>query len=98
MIDKMARGIAKHPKTVLIVCLILLIPSIICYLNTFVNYDILSYLPEDLNSVQGEHILDKTFNNAASAIVVIENEDQNRCQAEGRNFRNRRSKQCYVGR
>ena len=40
MIDKMARGIAKHPKTVLIVCLILLIPSIICYLNTFVNYDI----------------------------------------------------------
>lgn len=76
MIDKMARGIAKHPKTVLIVCLILLIPSIICYLNTFVNYDILSYLPEDLNSVQGEHILDKTFNNAASAIVVIENEDQ----------------------
>lgn len=36
----------------------------------------MSYLPEDLNSVQGEHILDKTFNNAASAIVVIENEDQ----------------------
>lgn len=76
MIDKIARGIANHPKIVLIVCLILIIPAAFGYFNTFVNYDILSYLPEDLGSVQGEQILDNTFNNAASSIVVVKNEDQ----------------------
>lgn len=76
MIDKIARGIANHPKIVLIVCLILIIPAAFGYFNTFVNYDILSYLPDDLGSVQGEQILDETFHNAASSIVVIENQDQ----------------------
>lgn len=79
MIDKMARGIAKHPKTVLIVCLILLIPSIICYLNTFVNYDILSYLPEDLNSVQGEHILDKHSITLQVPLLLLKTRIKNRC-------------------
>ena len=55
---KLAKWIAYHPKTVLIVCLILIIPSIIGYFLTGVNYDILSYLPENLESVQGEQILD----------------------------------------
>ena len=50
---KLAKWIAYHPKTVLIVCLILIIPSIIGYFLTGVNYDILSYLPENLESVQG---------------------------------------------
>lgn len=76
MIDKIAKGIANHPKLVLIVCLILIIPAAFGYFNTFVNYDILSYLPADLGSVQGEQILDNTFKNAASSIVVIKNEDQ----------------------
>ena len=58
---KLAKWIAYHPKTVLIVCLILIIPSIIGYFLTGVNYDILSYLPENLESVQGEQILDENF-------------------------------------
>ncbi len=72
MIDSIARWIAKHPKIVLIVCLILIIPSAIGYFNTFINYDILTYLPTDLNSVQGEQVLDETFHNAASAIIIVE--------------------------
>lgn len=75
MIDKIAKGIANHPKIVLLVCLLLLIPSAIGYFNTNINYDILTYLPEDLDSVQGERVLDQTFHNAASAIIVVENTD-----------------------
>lgn len=63
---------AKHPKTVVLIAVILLIPSLIGFLCTRVNYDIMSYLPDNLSSVQGEKILDETFNNAGMSILVIE--------------------------
>lgn len=64
---------AKHPKTVLIAALLLLIPAFLGFFGTKVNYDILSYLPDDLESVQGEQVLDKTFNTAGISIVITEN-------------------------
>ena len=51
---KFAKFISHHPRLVLLVMTLLLIPSIISYKNTGVNYDILSYLPADLNSTQGQ--------------------------------------------
>ena len=42
-------------------------------IGTKVNYDILSYLPDELESVQGEQVLDKTFNTAGISIVITEN-------------------------
>ncbi len=72
MIDKMAGFIARHPKTILIAATLLLIPAVIGFVTTRINYDILTYLPKDLNSVQGEQILDKTFNDAAIAIITVE--------------------------
>ena len=63
---------AKHPKTVVLIAVILLIPSLIGFLCTRVNYDIMSYLPDNLSSVQGEKVLDETFNNAGMSILVIE--------------------------
>lgn len=68
---KLSRWIAYHPKTVMIICLILIIPSIIGFIMTGVNYDILSYLPEDLESVQGNEVLDKTFHNSASSFIIV---------------------------
>lgn len=68
---KLSKWIAYHPKTVLIVCLILIIPSVIGYFATGVNYDILSYLPENIESVQGEQILDATFHNSASSFIIV---------------------------
>lgn len=68
---KLSKWIAYHPKTVLIVCLILIIPSVIGCFATGVNYDILSYLPEDIESVQGEQILDETFHNSASSFIIV---------------------------
>lgn len=70
---KIALWEAKHPKTVLIAALLLLIPAFLGFFGTKVNYDILSYLPDDLESVQGEQVLDKTFNTAGISIVITEN-------------------------
>ena len=71
--NKLSVFITKHPKTIVIIALILLVPSIIGYALTGVNYDILSYLPEEINSVEGEKILDETFHNASSVMLVVEN-------------------------
>ena len=67
-----AKFISYHPKLVAIIAVLLLIPSAIGYINTFVNYDLLSYLPEELDSVKGEVVLDKTFNCASMSFLVID--------------------------
>ncbi|MBR5424543.1 MAG: MMPL family transporter [Clostridia bacterium] len=85
MIRKIAQFISSHPKTILLIATLLLLPAIVCYLATNVNYDILTYLPEDLESVQGERILDETFNDAAMAMIVTEDyelRDVSRMKAE----------------
>ena len=69
---RIAKFIAYHPKTITIITVLLLIPAAIGYINTFVNYDILSYLPGDLDSVKGENELDETFNSASMSFLVIE--------------------------
>ena len=66
---------AKHPKIVIAIAVALVIPSIIGFIMTRVNYDIMSYLPDSVESVQGEEILDKTFNNASMSIIVVEKSD-----------------------
>lgn len=69
---KLALWEARHPKTVIIAAVLLLIPAIIGFFCTRVNYDIMSYLPDTFESVQGEQILDKTFNNAGISIIVFD--------------------------
>ena len=69
---KIALWEAKHPKTVLLLAVLLLIPALIGYVCTGVNYDILSYLPDELESMQGERVLDETFNTAGISIVRTE--------------------------
>ena len=70
---KIALWEARHPKLVLLIALLLVIPAAIGFFTTGVNYDILSYLPDDLESVQGEELLDKTFGTAGISIVITEN-------------------------
>lgn len=72
MIKKIARWEAYHTKTVILIALMLLVPSFIGFMGTKVNYDVLSYLPEELESVQGEMVLDKTFNYAGMSMVIVE--------------------------
>ena len=72
---KIANFISHHAKLVLLVMTLLLIPSWIGYKNTGVNYDILSYLPSDLESTQGQEILDKDFKNAATGMLILKGSD-----------------------
>ncbi len=72
---KISKFISYHPRLVLLVMTILLIPSWIGYKSTGVNYDILSYLPANLESTQGQEILDKDFKNAATGMLILKGDD-----------------------
>lgn len=65
--------VCKHKKIILVISILLLIPSIIGIKATKINYDILVYLPSDIETVQGENILSEDFNMGAFSIVVLEN-------------------------
>ena len=71
--QKISSFIVKHNKLILIIAIILLIPSIIGYKATRINYDILTYLPDTIKTVQGEDILSKDFKTGAYSIVVLDN-------------------------
>ncbi|WP_431520950.1 efflux RND transporter permease subunit [Clostridium paraputrificum] len=70
--NRISKFIADHAKSVIVVSLLLLIPSVIGFINTRVNYDLLSYLPQNLDSTKGEDILDKTYSDASIGIVIVE--------------------------
>lgn len=72
MINSFATKITKHPITVILIALLLLIPSFLGLIFTPVNYDILSYLPDDLDSAKGLTILDEEFHEASMAIIVAD--------------------------
>ena len=71
MITRAASWITKNPKRVMLIAILLLIPSLLGFIFTPVNYDILSYLPDELDSVKGINILDKDFNEASMGIIII---------------------------
>ncbi len=73
MVNRFSRFAAYHPKQIIAVALILIIPSLIGIAKTKVNYDLLSYLPKELDSVKGEKILDEVFESAGSALLIVEN-------------------------
>ena len=72
MITKLAHWLTQRPKKVLALAILLLVPSLLCFIATKVNYDVLSYLPEDVPSVQGEQLLEEPFHAAATSMLVVE--------------------------
>ena len=73
MLQKIAKLLTRKFSVVILLAVLLLIPSVIGELNTDVNYDILSYLPEDLDSSKGQQILEDPFHMAAVNMLVVEN-------------------------
>lgn len=69
---KFGEWVSKHKTFVLIFGIILLIPFAIGYLNTRVNYDILSYLPKDINTMVGQDILKEDFGKGGFSFVMVE--------------------------
>ena len=64
--------VCKHKLLIVIVTLILMIPALLGYILTDINYDILVYLPSDIETLKGEHILTDDFNMGAFSIVIAE--------------------------
>ena len=71
--NKLGELICKHKWLIVIVSFLLLIPSIIGYYKTKINYDILVYLPSDIETLKGEHILTDDFHMGAFSITIVEN-------------------------
>ena len=71
--ERFARWIVKHRKTVLVIAVLLLIPSVFGAIGTYINYDILTYLPPELDSMIGEEYLEDDFKTASTAMITIEN-------------------------
>lgn len=68
--ENIAKCIVRHRNKILILAIALLIPSVFGYLNTKINYDILSYLPQDCESMKGQNILDEKYHLASVGIMV----------------------------
>jgi len=68
----LGKWITKHKNIILLIALILLVPSAIGYVNTRVNYDVLSYLPATLETVEGQDILVDEFGMGAFSMVIAE--------------------------
>lgn len=69
---KFAHLIVKFRKAILVISVLLLIPSAVGAVSTNINYDILTYLPSDLDSMVGEQYLENDFNLASSAMITVE--------------------------
>lgn len=69
---KFGEIIAKHKRLILVLALVLIIPAIIGMKTTRINYDILVYLPEEVETIQGENILSEEFNMGSFTVIIVE--------------------------
>ncbi len=80
---KIGKGVVKCRVMILILSVLLLVPSAIGYFNTRVNYDILSYLPSEIETMKGQEILKDEFGIGAFSLCVVEGmEDKDVCSLE----------------
>ena len=70
---KFGRIITKYKKLILIIAIILIIPAILGMKATRVNYDILVYLPDDVETIKGENILSEDFNMGSYSVILVNN-------------------------
>lgn len=71
MLQKIARTLTRRPKLVVLIAVLLIIPCIIGAAATKVNYDILTYLPPEVDSAKGEKLLEEPFHNAATSMLIV---------------------------
>lgn len=69
---KLGEKIVKLHIPILILCVLLLVPSVMGMINTRINYDMLTYLPEGIDTVKGQDILLNEFGKGAFSLIMIE--------------------------
>ena len=70
---RLSKAVVKHRVLILIIALVLLVPSVLGMVNTRINYDMLDYLPEDMDTVVGQNELLADFGKGAFSLIVVEN-------------------------
>ena len=69
---KLSKAIVKLRIPIVILALILMIPAVFGMLNTRINYDMLTYLPESMDTVKGQNILLEEFGKGAFSFIILE--------------------------
>ena len=72
--NKFGKFVCKYRVAIIIVALLLLIPSAIGMVATRINYDILTYLPDDVATIQGQNILSEQFNMGSFAVLIVDDD------------------------
>ena len=73
---KLGKAVVKSRVVILIAALVLLIPSVLGMIFTRVNYDMLNYLPENLDTVKGQKYMLEDFHKGAFSFLIFENADE----------------------
>ena len=92
-----ARKICKNKTLILIIAILLLIPSFLGMKATRVNYDILVYLPKNIETMQGQNILQNNFNMGSYSIVLLDNMKTKDIKKLEEKFRNTDNVEKVVG-
>ncbi|MCI8940789.1 MAG: MMPL family transporter [Dorea sp.] len=82
---KLGKKIVKYRAAILVISFLLLIPSAWGYANTRINYDVLTYLPEDIETMQGQDIMVEDFGAGAFSMLIVdgmENKDISKLKAQ----------------
>ena len=69
---KVGKKIVKFRVPILILSIILLIPAVWGYVNTRINYDVLTYLPDDIETMQGQEIMTNDFGIGAFSMLMVD--------------------------
>ena len=69
---RFSKAVVKHRILILIVVLVLMIPSVLGMAGTRINYDMLDYLPEDMETVIGQNELLEDFGKGAFSFIIVE--------------------------
>ncbi len=66
------KKVVKYRAAILVFSILLLIPSVLGYVNTRVNYDVLTYLPEDIETMKGQDIMVEDFGTGAFSMFIVD--------------------------
>lgn len=70
--DRFGKAVVKSRVLILIIAVLLIIPAVMGYIKTRTNYDILTYLPKDIETMKGQNILAEDFGTGAFSMIVVE--------------------------
>ena len=73
---KLGEAVTRKRKLILVIAVLLLIPSVIGMMATRINYDVLSYLPDDIETIKGQDILLDEFGKGGFSMVMVDGMDK----------------------